>query len=265
MTDAGHASRVALGRTKIDAITMDAALDAIAQAASDPSSGFLVVTPNIQHIVLLESNPDFRDAYERADLILPDGWPVARAAGRMSGRHVDRVAGADLFVRILEVAGPRGLTVGLVGGRPDAARKAAARARKEHPSLSIPLVDESTFGPEGPDSDVQRFTELVSGRVDLLVLGLGTPKQEVLAARALAGGMRVGAVLCLGASIDFYAGAQRRAPEGWQRANLEWAYRVGMEPGRLARRYAVSAPKFSWIALRSMRRASPRQSTGPRS
>jgi exopolysaccharide biosynthesis WecB/TagA/CpsF family protein len=76
----------------------------------------------------------------------------------------------------------------------------------------------------------------------LVFLAVGSPRQEMLAAAIEATGRACGLGLCIGASLEFLAGAQRRAPEWMQHADLEWLHRLSHDPRRLARRYLVDSP-----------------------
>ena len=81
-----------------------------------------------------------------------------------------------------------------------------------------------------------------------MLLAVGSPQQEVLAGRIAAAGGATGCALCIGASLDFIAGRQRRAPRVVQRLGLEWAHRLASQPGRLWRRYLVDGPRIFRLA-----------------
>lgn len=244
-------TRLHLGHATVDPINLAQAVDRIAAAAKQAKHPFVVVTPNIQHIVLLETDHAFRASYQRADLVLPDGWPVAYVLRRHSGQQVERVTGADLLPALLERSAHDGLTVGMIGGRPGAVELAASRARAQFPGIDIRFCDGGSYSDLADESDVSHLLNTIGDGVDLLVLGLGTPKQEVLIARTLAQHpTNVGAVLCSGAAIDFFAQVVQRAPVSWQRLGMEWAYRVLHEPRRLAGRYVKAAPAFAAIVIR---------------
>ena len=251
---AARTGAVRLGHAEVDAIGFDEAVSAIAQPASLRPSPLLVVTPNIAHISMLERDAALQDAYARAGLVLADGWPVAAAATRLGGVAVPRVTGADLLPAVLDRAATTGLAVALVGGREGAAPLAAARAVADRPGLRVVLAE----GPRFPDRpaavDAERLAAMLPPGADVVVLGLGAPKQELLVAAGLrAGVLPPAAYLCFGAAIDFLAGVVTRAPERWQRWHLEWAHRVVHEPRRLAGRYLVAAPRFAAVVVRERR------------
>jgi exopolysaccharide biosynthesis WecB/TagA/CpsF family protein len=234
-----------VGRAVIDCLDQAQAVDAICRLAAHPDAGgHIVVTPNIQHIALLERDPAFQAAYADASLTLADGWPVARAA------RTSRVPGSDLFGLVCAEAARRGLSVGIVGGRPGAAGRAVDRLKAEHPELIVAVVDVPSYGFERSPEQTAHVVDRV-GRVrpDILFVALGAPKQEVFA-HEHRDELNAGVILCVGAAVDFYAGDVERAPELLQHAGLEWAHRIAQEPGRLAGRYAHAAPAFVTAVVR---------------
>jgi N-acetylglucosaminyldiphosphoundecaprenol N-acetyl-beta-D-mannosaminyltransferase len=216
-------------------------------AVSRAQRRHFVVTPNIQHIALLEDSPGLQRAYEEASLVLPDGAPVAIVAGSLAGLHQERITGADLLPRLCQRAAEERLPVGFVGGRPGAVTEAVRRLRVRFPELDVVLQEVPPPGFEDDPDALQRMLASVrSTSPRILFLALGTPKQEVLAQRHAAE-LGEGVALCVGAAVDFVAGMQTRAPVLVQRLGLEWLWRVLAEPRRLAPRYARAAPVFARV------------------
>jgi N-acetylglucosaminyldiphosphoundecaprenol N-acetyl-beta-D-mannosaminyltransferase len=236
--------KVSVGRTDVDVLEMSDAVGRIVRWAQEPGPTRIVVTPNIQHIDLLAGSAEFRAAYAGADMVLPDGWPVAVVAGLLARRRVSRVAGSDLAVQVVSAAAAAGVSVGFFGGAGDNAATAADRCVSAHRELVVAQVE--TMAPaeiDRPDYSAQMRLRLEECAPQIVLLGLGAPKQEVFADRHLRdSAARV--VLCVGASLDFLAGAKRRAPRAVQRLGMEWFWRLALEPRRLAGRYATSAMRF---------------------
>ena len=88
-------------------------------------------------------------------------------------------------------------------------------------------------------------------RPDVLVVGLGAPKQEIWVHQHR-DQIRARVALCVGATIDFLAGEKRRAPRWMQMAGIEWMHRMCSEPKRLVRRYAKDAWVFPQLVLQQM-------------
>lgn len=238
-----------VGRALVDCVTFDQAVSAVLSLALDPLSRRYVVTPNIQHVVALERNTAFRDAYAGADLVLPDGAPVAAALRAASSAPQTRVTGADLMPAVCAAAAERGLTVGILGGARGSAEAAAAVLRETYPALRVVLVEPAPYGFIDDPAQLDAVLDHVAVKdPDILFVALGAPKQEVFV-HAYRTRLGTGVALCVGAAVDFLAGHIRRAPHSWQRVGMEWAWRVVQEPRRLARRYLAAAPVFLWLVL----------------
>ena len=243
--------RVSVGRADVHCIDERSAIDLLVTAAQARSRPWLLVTPNIQHIALLETDVQLRACFRRADLVLADGWPVVRAVQVLSGYRVQRITGADMLPAMCEQAAIHRLRVGIVGGVGGAASDAAAALLQRFPGLVVACTLEPPMGFESDSDALKKVIDSVRhSRLDLLFLALGTPKQENFAARHL-DEMGAGVTLCVGAAVDFVAGRQRRAPQILRNIGLEWAFRAMHEPRRLIPRYARAAPIFLRAVVRN--------------
>lgn len=246
--------RVRLFNYEVDPLTMDGAVAHILEwtAAADGCCRY-VVTPNVNHTVLLERHVGLRDAYRDAGLILVDGMPVYLAA-RLLGRPVPvRVPGSDLVPRLFEEAERTGgLKAFLLGAGPGVASRAA---RQIEARWSKTRVVGTSSPPKGFEHDPAQneaiLTEIERARPDVVVVGLGAPKQEIWV-HAHRQRLCAAAALCVGATIDFLAGEKRRAPVWMRRTGLEWLHRAACEPRRLLGRYGHDAWAFSWLLCRSL-------------
>ncbi|MBA8931741.1 N-acetylglucosaminyldiphosphoundecaprenol N-acetyl-beta-D-mannosaminyltransferase [Kutzneria viridogrisea] len=219
-----------------------AAEEVLRLAEAEAGERSVVVTPNGQHLDLLRTSANLRKAYESAELVLPDGWPVVLAMKWRGATAGVRVTGADLLPALCAKAAERGVPVGFLGGMPGVAARAAERLAQQHPGLKVELVHSPPVGFERDERECRRLAEVVADSgARLLFLGLGAPKQEDLAHRWLrASGP--GVSVCVGAAIDFVVGEQVRAPKIWQDLGMEWAYRMLGDPRRLVGRYARTMP-----------------------
>jgi len=235
----------------VDAHTFTSALDAI-EALVAAGRGGAVFTPNVDHVVKAEHDPELRAAYASADLCLADGMPLVWASRLLSPRLPERVAGSDLVLPLLQCAASHGWGVYLLGGAPGAAARAADAAVRRTGvrvvGFDAPLVDLSRAGEGEGAAAVARVRV---ARPELLLVGLGAPKQELWIHRHRAE-LAPAVALGVGAAIDFLAGWIPRAPRWMSRSGLEWAFRLGREPRRLARRYLVEDPEFLVILARAL-------------
>jgi N-acetylglucosaminyldiphosphoundecaprenol N-acetyl-beta-D-mannosaminyltransferase len=237
----------------VDRLTTDEALSAI-EALVASGRGGAVFTPNVDHVVLADGDPRVREAYQGASLSLADGMPLVWASRFLGQPLPERVAGSDLVWPLMRRAGERGWKVYLCGSTRPVLERAATRLSAE---LGVSICGLDSPWISDPSDVAQRGPVLERVRqsgAQLVVFALGAPKQELLMhyGRAELGGA---VALGLGASLDFIAGAVKRAPSWMSRAGLEWLFRLGQEPGRLWKRYLVRDPAFVAIALRTALRA----------
>lgn len=231
--------RITIGRTSLDRVTLIDALDRIERMVTERRGGF-VVTPNVDHLVMIERDARIRGIYERARLSLADGQPLIWMSRLLGTPLPEKVSGSDLIEPLMARAATRGWNVYFVGATPAVSAEADRRLRQRYPDLRIVGRDTTAWVPDRQTKigvpDVVGSIRRV--RADLVLVALGSPKQEQWMARyehLIAPAVAIG----VGASLDFVAGAVRRAPAWMSRAGLEWAYRLAQEPRRLAYRYLV--------------------------
>jgi len=199
---------------------------------------------------MLERHEGLRRAYDGADLVLADGMPVVLAS-RLLGRGLpERVTGADLVPAVFEAAQRRGgLRVFLLGAGPGIAEEAAVKIEQRWPGVQVTGTYCPPMGFENdPDENATILSRIAAATPDVVVVGLGAPKQE-LWVHAHREQIDAGVALCVGATIDFLAGHKSRAPLWMQKAGLEWLHRVATEPRRLLGRYLRDAwhfPRLVW-------------------
>jgi N-acetylglucosaminyldiphosphoundecaprenol N-acetyl-beta-D-mannosaminyltransferase len=209
---------------------------------------FFITAPT-HYAMLTERNADLRELNSRAAFILADGAPLVWAS-RWSGLPLpERVAGSDLIFELSAEAAKQGYRIFLLGGAAGVADEAAERLRARYPGLQV--VD--TFSPPFRELTAGEWDAIVgrirAARPDILLVAFGQPKGERWVDQHLAE-LGVPVSVQLGASLDFVAGRVRRAPRWMQRAGLEWAFRLWMEPRRLFTRYASNA----WFLVRMVSR-----------
>lgn len=208
--------------------------------------GGLVYTVNPDHLYLLQHNPEFLQAYRKADLITVDShyvkWSM-RAMGR-GIRH--RLPGADIVPAYIRYHAKRSDTrIFLLGAKPGVAQRALE-------NINARVGRELVVGAHGPSmnfatdaQEQQQALEMIrqSGATALFV-GLGAPKQEMWLSQFREQMPNVKVLMGIGAVIDYEAGEVKRAPVIWQKLGIEWLYRVATEPGRYLRRYARNSRFF---------------------
>ncbi len=258
-------NRIRLFGIEIDALRMNDAVQRVMGWTADTSDPCrFVVTPNVDHTVLLQSQAELRAAYRDAGLVLADGWPVVAASRLLRRPLPQRVTGADLVPALFEAADPRRpLRVFLLGAGPGVAERAARNIHRRWPAVAVVGVYSPPLGFERDEQENQRILDHIrQAAPHVLVVGLGAPKQELWVHRHRHH-LAASVALCVGATIDFLAGEKQRAPALVQRLGLEWLHRMATEPRRLFRRYARDAWIFPQLVWREWRSTHARRSLGP--
>jgi exopolysaccharide biosynthesis WecB/TagA/CpsF family protein len=202
-----------------------------------------VVTPNVQHMVrLLEDPAAMRPLYERAWRVFCDSRVLSRLAW-FCGLRLPVIAGSDLTADLIARAAKQHLTIAVIGPT-DAA---CALLQERYPGLNV-VVHTLPMGFIKSDLEIQKCVDfVVKTQAPLVFLAVGMPQQEILANHIADHPQAQGVGLCIGASIDFLTGEQRRAPVWLQKAGLEWLYRLLRDPQRLARRYLIECPRIFYF------------------
>jgi N-acetylglucosaminyldiphosphoundecaprenol N-acetyl-beta-D-mannosaminyltransferase len=211
----------------------------------------LVVTPNVDHVVSFVREPQFAAVYRSAALRIADGAPVV-ALSRLLGTPLpERVTGVDLTIDLLAACARDGRRVAFLGGAPERLDRAMARVRTDHPDLAIVAASSPVVDVDAPTEDeLAALAECREASPDLLFVFLGSPKQEQWFARRKEL-LPPTVVLAVGGTVDFLAGAKRRAPACVQRIGCEWLWRLALEPRRLFSRYVIRDSQFVVIAARA--------------
>lgn len=249
-------NRITLFGVQIDVLDRQQSVARLASWLAEPQRNCrYVVTPNVDHIVKLERQPAFRAAYQDAAMVVADGWPVVSAARWLGKPLPETVPGSDLVPDLLAYMADNAsqpLTVYLLGAGPGVAERAAACIEQSYDQVRVVGCYSPPFGFEKDAAECDAICQRVAASgADLLVLGLGAPKQE-LWVHHHASRLPVKVALCVGATIDFLAGEKPRAPDWVRKARLEWCHRMLSEPRRLAKRYAHDALVFPWLFCKEL-------------
>lgn len=241
-------------------LTMDAAVERCLAAARG-GERLEVGVVNAAKLVAMRRDPRLAAAVRGCDLVVADGQAVVWAARLLRRPLPERVAGIDLFARLLAAAEHEGYSVYFLGAREAVLREMVRRTALRHPDLKVAGAHHGYFG----DDEQEAVADQVrASGADMLFLGMTSPKKEIFTA-AYAGRAGVRVVHGVGGSFDVLAGLTRRAPRRWQRLGLEWLYRLLQEPRRLARRYLTTNAAFVLMTAREMIRRTPPAGSANRS
>jgi N-acetylglucosaminyldiphosphoundecaprenol N-acetyl-beta-D-mannosaminyltransferase len=222
---------------RIDALTMDETVEA-ARAMVRSGLPHHHVGVNAALLVESERNPELRRVIEECDLVSADGMSTV-LAGRLFGQPLpERVAGVDLFQRLVEAAQRDGSSVYFLGATEEVVERVTVRFSERHPGLRIAGYRNGYWS---DDREVVRAVR--AARPDYLFLAIPSPRKELWLSRHLQE-LGVPFAMGVGGSFDVIAGKVARAPRWVQNAGFEWAWRLGQEPRRMWRRYLFSNAAF---------------------
>jgi len=249
-------SRIQIGTLPIDVVDFAGAIDAIDRLIAEKKGG-TVFTPNVDHIVMAEHDERFRTAYRAAALSLVDGTPVLWASRLLRTPLPQKISGSDLVMPLLERAAERGHRVYFLGGAPGVADLAKSKLEAALPGIQIVGTDASRIDVNVPVEDDEVAARIQRAAPDLILVALGAPKQEIWS-YTRAERLKPAVLIGVGASLDFVAGIQKRAPSWMSKVGLEWLFRLAQEPRRLAARYLLRDPEFGLILARQLTQGSKR-------
>ena len=242
-------ARMKFMNTEIDNLTMQETLQAIDQLIQENKSVY-VVTPNVDHIVQLETNKELQAVYKNASLILTDGKPLLWIANWYGTPIKEKISGSDLFPLLCKMAAEKGYKMFFLGAAEGVAAKAAENLMYRFKGLQIVGTYSPPFSFEKDPVEMDKIKSMIKeSGADILIVGLGCPKQEKFMYRHCAE-LGVPISFGLGASFDFEAGNIKRAPRWMANHGLEWLFRITQDPRRMAKRYLVDDRKILGLAIK---------------
>jgi N-acetylglucosaminyldiphosphoundecaprenol N-acetyl-beta-D-mannosaminyltransferase len=248
-------ARIGVGHALIDNCSSQQVCASIIAHARNRGKPAYVITPNAQHIVLLEKERRLQEVYDHADLVIPDGISLLIAA-RLYGRCLqERIAGVDIFKALCGLAAEAELHVFLLGGRPGSAELAAAVLKSAHPGLRCTTYCPPLGFEQSAAALKETANAITAVQPDILFAAFGAPKQEYWIYEH---GLQLSVPVCIGVggSFEIVGGVVPRAPQWTQNIGCEWLYRLCREPRRMWRRYLIGNVEFATIVLRQRIRRS---------
>ena len=189
------------------------------------TNGGQIVTINPEMISCAKKNKHLAEIINNAELVVPDGIGVEIGL-KILGHKVRRIAGIELGRRLVDEFAKAGKRIAMVGAKPEIIQKASENLKNEVQNLNLVYIQDGYF-----KDDERVLNELKNSAPDLVLVALGSPKQEEFISKAktlLPQALMIG----LGGSFDVWSGVIERAPEFYQKAGLEWLYRTVKEPKR---------------------------------
>jgi len=212
---------------RVDNVTW-ASLDEYFRQSLKGTSPQQVVTVNGEHILAASHEARHREVINNAHLVVPDSTNVLWAS-RLKGRGLaQKTPGVDIVLHLAQIAAETGASLFLLGSRPGIAQRAADKLQAQFPDLKIAGV--SSADPAEP----YLSKRIRDARADIVLVAYGAPKQEYWTAEHK---KETGAKILVGVggTFDILAGVLPRAPQLWRYLQLEWLWRLILQPSRIGR------------------------------
>lgn len=225
---------------KIDDVSLDQAVE-IVKGWLKKSGKHQIVTPNPEIVVMAQEDKDLFAILNNADLAIPDG-----AGLKLGSDIVCNTPGIDLLESLIKLAEDLGFTTGFLGGRGKVAENCAKCLKKKYPKLKVSFADSGGEVNENGEI-IHHNTKYVIPNTDFLFVAFGPPKQEKWISKNISK-LPVKVAMGVGGAFDILSGRVPRAP-GWVRSlNLEWLFRLIIQPWRIKRQLALI--KYLWLLTR---------------
>lgn len=223
--------------TGVSALSLAQARDLVLAARGQARLGYICLCTT-HGLGEAGRDPALRAIYNRSYLTTPDGMPLVWLGRWQGHRNITRVYGPDLLLAVCDAGRAAGLRHYFYGGQPGVAGLLCEKLTARFPGLQVAGAFTPPFRPLTEAEFAALRDDIAAQQPDIVWVGLSTPKQEHFMAGAwdrLDAGLLIG----VGAAFDFHSGRVAQAPFWMQRSGLEWLFRLGTEPRRLAKRYLV--------------------------
>jgi len=229
----------------ISALSFSEQVDTIMRWARDRSSRMVCVS-NVHMLMEGHWDPDFARVLMQSDLLTPDGMPLVWMTALMKQAPQDRVAGMELMLALCQQAQNQRVSIFLLGSTEATLSGIKARLAKDFPELQVAGMLSPPFRTLSQQEN-RAITQQIDGSgAGLVFVSLGCPKQERWMSDCHRQSRAV--MIGIGGVFSVYAGEKSWAPEWVRKYGLEWCYRLGQEPKRLWKRYALTIPPFLLLA-----------------
>lgn len=210
----------------------------------------IVCVANVHMLIEAKSNIGFASILHRADMLTPDGMPLAWLTSWMNKRRQDRVAGMDIFLSLCRKASQERVSLFFLGSTPEILNNIEQRLNREYPNLPIAGIEDLPFRPLTYAEDMELVHRINRSGAGIVLLSLGCPKQErwMNAHKHKINAVMIG----VGGVFPVFAGLHKWAPAWVRKSGFEWLYRLIQEPQRLWKRYASTIPFFLLLAAKQI-------------
>lgn len=216
--------------------------------------GGMVVTPNVDHMMKLQTDREFYQIYQDADYRTCDSQVLLFISWLTNRPLKERVSGSDLFPKFCDYyKNDENMKIFLLGGRPGVPEKAQENINQKVDRKLVIGAHSPSFGFEKNEEECQKIIQMINNSdATVLAVGVGAPKQEKWIYQYKDRLKNIKVFLAIGATIDFEAGYIQRSPVWMSNLGIEWIYRLASDPKRLWKRYLIEDIPFIWLIFKEI-------------
>ncbi len=231
---------------QVAAINIDWLLSFTTEHIREMSGDYMCFT-NVHTTVMASESEEYLSAQNGGVLASPDGGPLASVGRRRGASAMQRTTGPQFMGEVFRITAEKGYRHFFYGSTEETLALLRESLNRDYPGIRIVGMVSPPFRPLTEEEDQAITQQINEADADFVWVGLGAPKQELWMAahQGRVHGLMVG----VGAGFNFHAGNLKRAPKWMQKSNLEWLFRLLMEPRRLFKRYLITNSKFIWRAV----------------
>lgn len=236
---------------KINDVNLSQATNIVLEWLSEPGKHY-IVTPNPEFLVIAQTDTEFKNILNNADLAIPDGTGL-----KLSGKIQNTVTGTDFMEALISLANEKGFTIGLIGGSKNLADNLSKRLTDKYKNLKIGISDSNfnikSDGSEVIDSKKNSATAKkdngiyhpnLYNKIDILFVAFGHIKQEKWINKNI-DKLNASVIMGVGGAFEYLSGNTPRAPRWLRVLGMEWFFRLITQPWRIKRQ--LSLLKYLWL------------------
>ncbi|ANS73296.1 acetyl-mannosamine transferase [Paenibacillus yonginensis] len=221
-----------------------------------------ILTCNVDHLIKLRKDSEFRNVYSKAGAIVADGMPIIWASRLLGSPLKQKVSGSDLFHRLGSDFEKRKYRLFFLGSASGVPEMASRNLKRQFPGINVVGCYSPSYGFEkNPEENEYIVRMLIETRPDIVFVGVGAPKQEKWIYRNYLE-YQAPVSIGVGATFDFLSGSVKRAPNFMQKAGFEWFWRLAQEPRRLWKRYLIDDSQFVALLMKEYFKQGKRRREG---
>ena len=230
----------------IAAIDMDWLLDFTDKHIKELSGDYMCVS-NVHTTVTSFEDKSYCDVQNGGIMAIPDGGPLSTVGQKRGFKNMKRTTGPSYMGEILKISAQKGYRHYFYGSTEETLEKLYQTLQYDYPGIQIAGMYSPPFRALTVEENQAVIDCINETKPDFVWVGLGAPKQELWMAEQQ--GKIQGFMVGVGAAFDYFAGNIDRAPNGMQKCNMEWVYRLMQDPKRVFGRYWHTNTRFIWNAI----------------